>query len=557
MKVTVLLFAGLLAGNTACAGISISPGGGCGSILSQSANRAYFPDGPWIITVSARATCSTGYTVNIRATDPNDSIQSIAITADDATTTGPAGFIAVSVRPTSYPFDTIPVIGSVTKAGGDADVIVILDQVGQIGSSSSPATIAVNRIDGIAVYKDPSYGYTGDVYASISATTGSRLEGFIAGLLCDGTLHGSVSATSWIGDFIAQGDIGSSSSPASVTFGNYLSNMRADAIYAAINGGSGFIERIETTVGNITGSIAAARVDTDGSGTPGIYIAGDLDADVTISDVVYYPIRIGGDVSASSTISIGTALGVNGTLKIGGDLDGDISIASGGLWGRIVVNESDSSHAWSGTVTVGSHALDSLQSQPNQAPYYNRLSSTLGGGAVGLVPFNLHGPDCLPEHNDTVLAPLASARVRHYGPITFSSGMPVKVERQPQTSPPTTTWTDVTAQFDAAISGSNARDLIVTPKSGYAFTAPAKYKITPGYESVDLRCADVTGNPDVHAYEYIFAVQPDVYDFSGGGGFGPEDLAAWLQDPVDINFDEVADEKDWDILMQALEDTGQ
>lgn len=70
-------------------------------------------------------------------------------------------------------------------------------------------------------------------------------------------------------------------------------------------------------------------------------------------------------------------------------------------------------------------------------------------------------------------------------------------------------------------------------------------------------CDEVINNPLVDSYTYEFTVQPEIYDFSGGGGFGPEDLVEWLREPRDITFDDSADEIDWDILVQALADTGQ
>jgi hypothetical protein len=42
------------------------------------------------------------------------------------------------------------------------------------------------------------------------------------------------------------------------------------------------------------------------------------------------------------------------------------------------------------------HHLAPFQLQPDQAPFYDALPSTLGGGSIGLIPFHLHGLSCEP-----------------------------------------------------------------------------------------------------------------------------------------------------------------
>jgi|GEM_PF-5473144 len=77
------------------------------------------------------------------------------------------------------------------------------------------------------------------------------------------------------------------------------------------------------------------------------------------------------------------------------------------LAGQVIVNATASTLSpavlWSGQVHLGTVAndcpaleLSSAQSQPDLAPHYQRLSASLGGGAVGLVPFALHDEDCDP-----------------------------------------------------------------------------------------------------------------------------------------------------------------
>jgi hypothetical protein len=79
-----------------------------------------------------------------------------------------------------------------------------------------------------------------------------------------------------------------------------------------------------------------------------------------------------------------------------------------GLAGQIVVNASsgtlDPAVLWSGKVQIGPGSFDchEIEVSPDpsspewESPHYDGLSATLGGGAIGLVPFALHRTDCDP-----------------------------------------------------------------------------------------------------------------------------------------------------------------
>lgn len=50
------------------------------------------------------------------------------------------------------------------------------------------------------------------------------------------------------------------------------------------------------------------------------------------------------------------------------------------------------------------------------------LSSALGGGAVGLAPFNLHPTDCDPPHGASLeFDPTTTVYLRHYGPVFWEA----------------------------------------------------------------------------------------------------------------------------------------
>lgn len=83
-----------------------------------------------------------------------------------------------------------------------------------------------------------------------------------------------------------------------------------------------------------------------------------------------------------------------------------------GLAGQLIINAENTSATtaalWEGAVHVGENTggcpkieISPVASSPWQSPYYNGLSATLDSGAAGLVPFNLHGTDCLPPNGTT------------------------------------------------------------------------------------------------------------------------------------------------------------
>jgi hypothetical protein len=121
-------------------------------------------------------------------------------------------------------------------------------------------------------------------------------------------------------------------------------------------------------------------------------------------------IRIDGDLVTNGTSTPGTIIcqagPMAGTISIGGSLKGAIQVpASTGLSGQIIINANNSSPAgtWTNDVKVGTFAV------PHGT--YSTLSSSLGGGAVGLVPFRLYANDCAPKHNTLIPAPHMAPKI--------------------------------------------------------------------------------------------------------------------------------------------------
>lgn len=118
-----------------------------------------------------------------------------------------------------------------------------------------------------------------------------------------------------------------------------------------------------------------------------------------------------GGVAAGSDSEVGGQL--PGTVTMGDQLQGPIAIehdgrgAAGALVGQVVINASDTSHTWDDQVTIGSNSpvivLGPGQSGDNAAPDDGVGNGSIGGRAVGLVPFGFHRKDSAPNHDATWL----------------------------------------------------------------------------------------------------------------------------------------------------------
>ncbi|QOI99967.1 MAG: hypothetical protein HRU70_05495 [Phycisphaeraceae bacterium] len=118
-----------------------------------------------------------------------------------------------------------------------------------------------------------------------------------------------------------------------------------------------------------------------------------------------------------------------------------------GLQGQIVINHANvpgcrdnNRPLWTGRVEIGGVTLAPDSSQPDQAPFYERPSHELGGGAVGVVPFSLYptdheegqSPYILPQGrvNFGGICTPDGLRLRFYGPVydnPLSPWKPVRV----------------------------------------------------------------------------------------------------------------------------------
>ncbi|GJQ29480.1 MAG: hypothetical protein HBSAPP03_13640 [Phycisphaerae bacterium] len=314
---------------------------------------------------------------------------------------------------------TISVLQEGSFSGSPTTLAVA--SVGQLGDATTAYDLSFSAFSGSIVHQNSSLGYSGNMYANLIAggpVGGPHSGNFDDSFIVEGEFLGTINAQGYVNVLRALNQLGSTSSPATITAKRF---HRIDA--ASFNG---TISTTGTTtddgIGQLTitgaakGQITTSRIGVTG-GWPGVWtIGGDLDADVTVTQNV--DAETGG---GPASVIIGGEFKAGRFFKIGGDLAGGafevggIKVnTAGNLKGQVIVNANNSSNAWLGDVTVGSTMLDPGSSGANVA--YATLPSTLGGGAVGHARFRLHGEACDPPLNLTTPPQLLNSAFCHRPP---------------------------------------------------------------------------------------------------------------------------------------------
>lgn len=392
---------------------------------------------------------------------------------------------------------------------------------------------------------------TGNVESSIIA------GGDIGQVLIAGAMTGDILAPGGkIDEVTIGGTLGASGTPIDITADTGLTSLQASEIHAdlQLNVGATFggIQRIVTTAGDFTGSVDAYNIfegspgSYGGPGDPEIDIAGDLDASFTVNLGIVVPVTVGGsvngdwtlggnladfinvagdlnadvsadrigsgatfrvsvggDVSSGASITSSTDLTASTTLAIGGSLLGPISLGSGGLKGQIIVNSDNDGGAWSGDVTVGSTTL---------SPAGAYTQTGLGGGAVGLAPFDLHKQDCDPPYSGSTPPTVSSSTIDidlvHYGPIKHDgTGKPFKVEKYEGHCTPPCIEPDADVTDDWSLTDISGRIMTISGplEAGHHWHV---YPMTTGTDMLKCDGLDAAGDVPVASYAYIIYREP-------------------------------------------------
>jgi hypothetical protein len=153
------------------------------------------------------------------------------------------------------------------------------------------------------------------------------------------------------------------------------------------------------------------------------------------------------------------------------------------LAGQVVINSLDGSGTWVGDVQYGSGPT----TISHTSGVYSTLSSVWGGGAVGLVKFNLYGSECDPIPTNYIGGTSDSdVKVAFFDPVTWSSGFPFIVEWFNGS-----TWVDESTDW-AVVSGQGTRHVTLEYDGGNPVPSNRDYRVRPVTSgSNKLVCDDV------------------------------------------------------------------
>lgn len=391
----------------------------------------------------------------------------------------------------------------------------------------------------------------GDLIDIFSVTGSGDLLGdiFVSGTIRTIWVQGNIGSPTQSVSIHSNKDVSSASGADRITIRYVLcrGDMYANIVASNSATNKGTFNRIRANEGvDQNGKIASGSSDTprDFTGSIAAYEALEIeDASpferipcIMFNDVLgnseirFYsaplsPIAIS-SLSSDSRILIGNELGV--VSPANGTEDSMLFIgSSSGLAGQVIINQNNESGTmWPGEFGIGGTlASPTIEIKPtggdDTAPYYTLLSDQLGGGAIGLAPFNFHqrtsappggvALDCDPYQEELRVIdisdpPLMSVRIRHYGPVyadETEDGPHFRVEWKLLAHH---AWQDRTSLFEVdftATAGDEEnghRDAVITAASGNTtgFTSFGYWRIRPYADLV--RCALVDGNPDV-AYD--------------------------------------------------------
>lgn len=487
---------------------------------SFTVNELTEPAGKWKVRITAEVG-ATPLVLAVEADDSSDIIEYLRVEVDDPGTPDGAR-VELHIRAKSgtsgrlVRVEEVKFLEDPTIANGELWLNQLETDLtaggldGNIGGqgTSKGGLIRVHQIDLLHA--------AGNITADIVVPLFSGSTALDAEVIrADGSLFGDVIVEfGRIGTIEIEGDIGSPSvTPGITAAGNEstevgIGNVEADSIKATIASGpvpnfDGFVRRIECRSGDITGALAFLNFSDEvaGTGDPGLFVADDFTGAIfVLRDLTEGVIDIDGDLTAGSAIIVSESM-------TGTSADARITLGAGGLKGQVIVNFADEDGEWTGGVRVGSTNL-------SPAPYYSQTG--LGGGAVGLAPFHLHGEDCVPAACASVSSvPNDEIVLRFFGPAIWDDElMPVTVDVSipfSETCPPSgLTWFEVTDDFTVEDPNPAApREVVVKPlsMSGH-FISGAIYRIRPAIMNGEfiLRCDDLLADLPVADFTYYVRI---------------------------------------------------
>ncbi|MCC7387431.1 MAG: hypothetical protein IT431_01555 [Phycisphaerales bacterium] len=356
--------------------------------------------------------------------------------------------------------------------------------------------------------------------------------------------------------------------------GGFEVGITADSIHADITSDDGVssfnsLWWLETRDGDFTGSLRGRYLERYDDQDPHItmFVDGDIDADITITENTDGRVLATGALAGGRVFTIGRIFNTLSAMTLG----------DAGLEGRVIIralNDPNWPVGWrpEAFVKVGSITLA-------PEPYYDNKSSTLGGGAVGEVPYYLHYADCTPSaskvqenmttgldgwadcngyHIDKVLSPVGSlteVTLHHYGPVEREgTGMPIAVYTTPMYQL-NCVWENVTGSFTVTMHpGGQAREVRVEGSfdPGHLYRIQPK-PVTTGGDYLYCAGLDPSIQNDVGVRPYVLVIRVRrIQDITLNGLLQPDDITAWLAEPEDTTLDGITDNADLVDVTEAV-----
>lgn len=377
------------------------------------------PQGKWRIALLATSSAApVTFTITATASEP---IEYVLV---DSNNTGQFVFLDIGGPSGSF---ALPSIEDVVMAASPAGIVVLSD----LRTSGDVGTIT----KGVGVHIITSLQCQGDLVGYVHAIgkAGSTAAGTISFLDVGGDiLHndsGDIVADIQIDQIMVAGNIGTASNTVEITAQKQIALIQASRMWADITAFNtaaptteGWLGRIETTggaTGHYDGTITARLLTQVTVSTPfaGLSIDGDFNGTLDLSTGgVLRPIMISDDMTGAMELgTIAAAGSLDGYLWVGDSVSGDIvakclddsdafieilgSLTSAGsitfsdaqsLVGQVIINSASTADEWDGTIKVSGSSGTTL----SPAPLYTNTS--LGGGAVGEVPYSCHFGECSP-----------------------------------------------------------------------------------------------------------------------------------------------------------------
>lgn len=303
-----------------------------------------------------------------------------------------------------------------------------------------------------------------------------------------GDFLGDLDIANFLNDLSVDGAIGSPLQFSRIGVGVFIRNLTCGELNAYIGGFQGYPRADQIH------NIKVITMNGGSGDFRGTILARDLMKYLTVAGRLRFDGQLLGTVqtnegllTADSTVEVGTTAGMQGRVIIG-------------------ANTAVQTWTWTSTIGIGATTIGS----PN-IPAYPNSAASLGGGSIGLVPFQLHATDCEPANGDTLpyCEPPTEIRMRHYGPVTWDGENdpdPFIIERRRIDS--TDSWVDHSDCFTQAIDSGDSAVVVLTP--GVALQSGFDYRVRLRQDSGEnvLRCdlLEIATLPEVadHASDFVF-----------------------------------------------------